>query len=204
MKKKGEYIEIPFADRFKALLGYHLLMLLVALILIPASYGANGVKGALEMLIGVGAVWGVPVVVLTWIYRRKFIPKKDLTREEREEESQEQFKHWQRQAKIESLILSRYVRWPAAVGLSWIAWDLKDMDAHFTTQTNIAAISAAFMALVAAYDVAIFVVVAAVAIGIIALLAGAASSLTVTGAIIVGAVIIAWAILQSNKRRKDE
>lgn len=204
MERKGEYIEIPFSERFKALLGYHLLMMLVALILIPAGYGSNGIKGALEMLLGVGVFWGVPVGILTWIYRRKFIPKKDLTREEREEESQAQFKRWKKQAAIENFILSRYVRWPAAIGLGWVAWEWKDMAAHFTTQTNLAAISAAVIALAAAYDIAIFIVVAAIAIGVIALLAGAASSLTVTGAIIVGAIIIAWAILQSNKKRRDE
>lgn len=204
MKRKGEYIKIPFPERFKALLGYHKLVFLVALVLIPAAYMTNGAKGALEMLIGITAVWGIPVAVLTWLHRRKFIPKKVLSRDEQEEERQEQIKSFKRQDEIESFILSRYVRWPAAVGLGWIAWEMKDMSAHFTTQTNLAAVSATFMALVAAYDVAIFIVVAAIAIGIIALLAGAASSLTVTGAIIVGAVIIAWAILRSNTNRRDK
>lgn len=203
MKEKGEYIPIPAEVRFKSLTAFHQIMVVSALLVTPVVYVGTSLEVALGLLLVLFLFWAVPVGLFMWIYRRKFVPK-PLTAEERAEAKKEDYKRWQRQSEIENFLLSRPARWTAAVALGWAAWELKDMAGHFTTRTNVAAIACAFMGLVAAYDVAIFIVAIALLIGIVALLSGAASNLTVTGAIIVGAVIIAWAILQTNKKRRDE
>lgn len=200
-KYAGQYVTIPLKTRFLALNFWHLLMLVFSVVsLFFASEDQAPPERYFWGALGIFLLWGTPTALLMWIHRRVYVLSKDGEADKKADEMTKLLKgNW-----WDPHLRRWYVRYPAAVAIAAFGWWLFN---DGRTMGMVAGVVYMGGALFVARELGVLMLMLALlAVGIAALYGvfSLFSGLSLVGAVLVGACIIAWAILKSGKKGRSE